>query len=194
MTIFGTTVLLLTLLMSSQAEASTLEGTVTAKGMADNADAVVYIDGIPGKSFPAPKEPVTMDQRNMVFLPRVLPVLIGTTVEFLNSDNVAHNVFSPDKCADEFDLGNWTRGEARSREFNEPCAATILCFVHPGMEAFVVAVPTPYFAKTDQEGRFSIEDLPDGSYTVKVWHPTLKTLTQQVEVKGTTSTDLVLEK
>ena len=87
------------------AYAGDLHGKVTSKGMTDNANAVVYVAAIPGKSFPAPTAPAQIDQHNLKFQPHVLPVLVGTTVEFLNSDTVSHNVFTPDACAGKFNLG-----------------------------------------------------------------------------------------
>jgi len=167
---------------------------VKATGMRNNTDAVVYVDEIAGKTFPPPAEPVEMDQKDMTFVPHVLAVLVGTTVDFLNSDAFLHNVFTPDKCADKFNLGSWPQGEVRSYTFKRPCAATLLCNVHPEMEGFVVAVPTPYFAVTDEAGAYKIEGVPDGSYTVKVWHPKLKEASQAVTVSGDTTADFTLEK
>lgn len=174
--------------------AGTLQGSITVSGMRSNADAVVFIGEIPGKTFPPPAEPVRMDQVRMVFTPFVVAVQAGTTVDFLNSDPVAHNVFTVDACADEFDLGSWTRGEVRSYTFEKPCAAVVLCNIHPDMEAYVVAVPTPYFAVTDDGGSFLIEDLPDGTYTLKVWHPKKKETSQKVTVSKDTRLDLVLKR
>ena len=179
---------------SDSLRADTLTGQVSAPGARDNADSVVFIETVPGLTFDAPSENAVMDQENMVFIPRVLPVLVGTEVDFLNSDSVAHNVFTPDKCADEFDLGNWTRGESRSKRFSRPCAATILCFVHPGMEAFVVAVPTPFYAKTDASGSYEIDGIPAGTYTVKVWHPTHESQSVEVVIEGKTTLDFSLDR
>ena len=142
--------------------------------MRDTADAVVYVADRPGKTFPAPEEHARLDQKNIDFRPHVLPVLAGTTVDFLNSDAVLHNVFTPDACADKFNLGTWPQGQTRSYAFKKECVATLLCKVHPEMEGFVAAVPTPYFAVTKADGAYDIPDVPDGTYTVKVWHPNLK--------------------
>ena len=174
--------------------AGELKGTVKAIGVKNSADAVVYVDTIAGKSFPAPSVHPRMDQKNLVFSPHVLPVLVGTTVDFVNSDIVLHNVFSPDKCADKFNLGSWPQGQTRSYTFKVPCAATLLCNVHPEMEAFVVAVPTPYFGVTDKAGAYVIKDLPDGTYTVKVWHPKLKETSRSVTVSGSTTADFEIQK
>ena len=169
--------------------AGELHGKVAVKGVRDSADAVVYVAAIPGKTFPLPKDHVKMDQANLVFNPHVLPVLVGTTVDFLNSDAVLHNVFTPDGCADKFNLGTWPKGQIKSFEFKKECVATLLCKVHPEMEAFVVASPTPYFAVTKADGSYQIPDVPDGAYTVKVWHPKAKGTQKSVTVAGATGAD-----
>ncbi len=173
--------------------AGDIHGRVAAKGMKDSSEAVVYVAAVPGKTF-APKGKSQMNQQNMKFAPHVLPVLEGTTVEFLNSDTVTHNVFSPDACAPKFNLGTWPKGETKSHTFAKPCFAAILCMIHPEMEAFVAVLPTPYFSVTDASGAYSIVDVPDGSYTVKVWHPKLKPTEKAVVVKGATTADFELAK
>jgi len=188
------TLALLPLAVAAPVSAGTLQGTVEAAGMRTHADAVVYIDAIPGKTFEPPAEPALMDQVDLTFVPHVLPVQVGTTVQFKNSDPMLHNVFAPEKCAERFNLGSWPQGQTRDYTFKQPCAATILCNVHPEMEAFVVAVPTPYFAVTDESGAYAIEDVPDGSYTVKVWHPKLKEKSVEVTVEGDTDLDVELGK
>ena len=190
-----TAILTLALLAAAApAGASSLEGTVKTPSGRGAGDAVVYLDEIPGKTFPPPSAHQRVDQKEMVFTPHVLPVLVGTTVDFVNSDPLLHNVFSPDKCAEKFNLGSWPQGQVRSYTFKQPCAATLLCNVHPEMEAFVVAVPTPYFAVTAEDGGYTITEVPDGAYTVKVWHPKLKETSRQVTVAGATTADFELKK
>ncbi|MFY9821840.1 MAG: carboxypeptidase regulatory-like domain-containing protein [Thermoanaerobaculia bacterium] len=174
--------------------AGDVHGHVAAKGVRDSADAVVYLAAVPGKTFPAPAEHGKIDQQNLVFHPHVLPVQVGATVDFLNSDAVLHNVFSPDACADKFNLGTWPKGQTKSFTFKKECVATLLCKVHPEMEAFVVAVPTPYFAVTKADGSYTIAGVPDGSYTVKVWHPKLKGAEKAVKVAGATQADFEVHK
>ncbi len=176
-------------LLAVSLQAGDLHGKVVCKGVRDSADAVVWIAAVPGKTFPAPKEHAKIDQVNLVFHPHVLPVLVGTTVDFLNSDAVLHNVFTPDGCADKFNLGTWPKGQIRSYEFKRECVAALLCKVHPEMEAFVVAVPAPYFAVTKADGSYQIPEVPDGNYTVKVWHPKLKGTQKSVTVTGATAAD-----
>ncbi|MFI5183280.1 MAG: hypothetical protein ACHQNV_02695, partial [Vicinamibacteria bacterium] len=95
------------LFLAGSAFAGSLSGTVTATGQHDNADAVVFVDAIPGKTFPAPTAHATIDQASMKFVPRVAAVLVGTTVDFANSDSVNHNVFTPHNCAGCFKQGSW---------------------------------------------------------------------------------------
>jgi len=168
------------------AQAGDLHGKVNCKGVRDSANAVVYVAAIPGKTFAPPAAHAKMDQKNLVFIPHVMPVLVGTTVDYLNSDAVLHNVFSPDACCDKFNLGTWPQGQSKSYTFKKECVATLLCKVHPEMEGFVVACPTPYYAVTKADGSFSIPNVPDGSYTVKVWHPKLKATQKTVAVAGAT--------
>ena len=174
--------------------AGSLSGTVTATGQHDNADAVVFVDAIAGKVFPAPAAHAAVDQANMKFVPRVSAVLVGTAVDFINSDSVNHNVFTPDKCAGSFNLGSWGRGATKSHTFDKTCFAALLCNIHPEMEGFVAAVPTPYFAVTDKTGTYQIKDIPDGAYTLRVWHPRLKEASKKVTVKDATKEDFKLEK
>ena len=174
--------------------AGQLQGTVSVTGLRNAADAVVYVDAIPGKTFAPPTEHPVMDQKDMEFQPHVMVVTTGTTVDFLNTDPFLHNVFSPDKCADRFNLGSWPQGQKRSHKFTKECAATLLCNVHPEMEGYVVVVPTPYHAVTDATGAYTIKDIPDGTYTVKVWHPKQAGTSQQVKVSGNTTLNFQLHK
>lgn len=163
--------------------AGDIKGKVTVKGAKHAGDAVIYIDKIAGKTFEPPKEHARMDQKNLVFIPHVLPVVAGTTVDFLNSDDVLHNVFTPDKCAEKFNLGTWPKGQVRSYAFKQAgCTAVMLCNVHPEMEAYIVALETPYFAVSAKEGSYEIKSIPAGKYTLKIWHEKLKGSTVTVEV------------
>lgn len=184
--------LLALLVGASTASAGSIHGKVALKGANGTDDAVVYVDTIPGKSFPPPTEHAVMDQKNLTFVPHVLPVLVGTTVDFKNSDNLAHNVFSLTPCTGGFNLGTWGQGKVKSHTFDKPCPAEILCIIHQEMDAWVVVVPTPYYAKTDADGTYTIPDVPDGSYTVKAWHQRVKGESQEVSVSGATEVDFHL--
>jgi plastocyanin len=177
--------------------AGVITGKIKAKGAKNGGDAIVYVDKIAGKTFAAPKEHPRMDQKNLMFVPHVLPVLSGTTVDFVNSDDVLHNVFSPDKCCDKFNLGSWPKGQTKPFTFKEPgCVATLLCNVHPEMEGFVVVVETPYYAVSTKDGSYEIKDVPSGKYTVKIWHEKLKGQDVAVEVpeKGDVTVDFEIHK
>lgn len=167
---------------ASSTMAGTITGKVKVRGLRNPKNVVVYIDRVEG-DFKPPKEPAKMDQIKMVFVPHVLPIVAGTTVEFHNSDPVLHNVFTPDACAEKFNLGTWGAGEVRSYTYKEGgCVSVILCNVHPEMEAWVVVLQNPYFYKTRKDGLFTIENVPAGRYTLKVWHEKAKGPAQQVTV------------
>ena len=175
--------------LAASASAGDLHGKVACKGVRNSADAVVYVTAVPGKTFTAPAKHAVVDQKNLVFVPHVLPVQVGTTVDFKNDDAVLHNVFSPDACCSKFNLGTWPQGQSKSYTFSNECQATLLCKVHPEMEGFVVAVPTPYYAVTKADGSYDIKGVPDGQFTVKVWHPKLKGTQKAVKVAGNTQLD-----
>jgi len=173
--------------------AGDIEGKVT--GMKGHS--VVYVEAIAGKTFPAPKEHPVMDQKGLVFAPHIMTVLQGTTVDFLNSDTVQHNVYwtgtSTDKKAGH-NLGTWPKGEKRSFTFDKPGVVPVLCNVHPDMAGYVIVSPTPYFAESDDSGSYKIKDVPDGSYTVTVWHEGAKAQSKPVTVAGGGKADFTLTK
>lgn len=158
-----------------------IHGTVIAKKPKYLKDAIAYIEQMPG-TFDPPKDHAVMDQKNMAFIPHVLPIVKGTTVDFLNSDIVQHNVYSPDAIADAMNLGTWFKGEVRSFTFNKPGVASIRCNVHADMLAYILVLQNPYFARVDKEGRFSITNVPVGTYIVRLWSERLKAEDQQVRV------------
>jgi plastocyanin len=162
-----------------------IEGTIKATGLASNGDAVVYIQQI-ASSFPAPAEPADVDQRSMQFIPHVLPIVAGTTVRFLNSDPTPHNVFSPDH--EKYNLGTWPQGQMKDHTFatcaKAPCVYVQLCRIHPEMEAYVVVLQNPFYAVSGKDGRYRIENLPPGSYSLGVWHEKLKSPPKPVTVDG----------
>ena len=175
------TLLLLPVIAGQIALAGAIKGKVQCKGMRDNRDAVVYVENVAGQ-FPPPKQAPEIDQLKMVFLPHVLPVVVGTTVKFINSDPVLHNVFTPSKAGNKFNLGSWPKGQTKSYTFDKAGEVRLLCNVHPEMEAWVIALPNPYFAKTGPDGSYSIANVPAGKYTLKVWHEKLKFPPQEIEV------------
>jgi plastocyanin len=165
------------------AAGGTIQGTVKATGLASNADAVVYIQQASGTFTPAAK-PADIDQRSMQFAPHVLPVVVGTTVQFLNSDPTPHNVFSPD--GEKYNLGTWPQGQTKDHAFAKcakaPCVYVQLCRVHPEMEGYVVVLQNPFFAVTSKDGQYKIENVPPGAYSVAVWHSKAKSQPKPVTV------------
>lgn len=130
---------------------------------------------------------VTMDQKGLVFSPRVMPIQKGTTVEFLNSDSVGHNVFTPDN--EKYDLGTWPQGEVRKFQFVKTGVYRQLCRVHDDMIAFIVVLDTKWFAVSDKAGAFKLPALPPGKYTLGVWHEKLAAADVEIEVAaGKTAT------
>jgi plastocyanin len=179
--------------LSLAASAGTISGQVS--GVAGQS--VVYVDTISGKTFPAPTQHPVIDQKGLVFQPHVTAVQVGTTVDFLNSDSVAHNVFWTSIGGNKklnHNMGTWPKGERKSFKFDTPGAVPILCNVHPEMSAYLVVVPTPYFAVSDQTGTYKIENVPDGSYTVIAWHEGAKNQSKPVSVTGDTKADFTLSK
>jgi len=148
-------------------------GSISGKVSGVSGKSVVYVDTIAGKTFPAPTQHPVMDQKGLLFAPHVLVVEIGTTVDFLNSDYVAHNVFwiavGSDRTAGH-NLGTWRKGEKRSFTFEKAGVVALLCNVHPEMSGFIVISPTPYYAITDKSGAFKIENVPEGDYTLTAWN------------------------
>jgi plastocyanin len=175
------------------ASAGDIEGKVS--GM--KGKSVVYVDAVAGRTFPAPKDHPVIDQKGLMFSPHVVAVQQGTTVDFLNSDNVAHNVFwtavGNDKKAGH-NLGTWPKGEKRPFTFDKPGVVALLCNVHPDMAGYLIVSPTPYFAETDDAGSYKIKDVPDGSYTLVVWHEGAKNQSKPVTVAGGGKADFTLSK
>jgi plastocyanin len=166
------------------AAGSTISGTVKVAGLASSADAVVYVQQAPG-TFP-PGKPADMDQRKMQFIPHVLPIVAGTTVKFLNSDPTPHNVFSPNN--EKYNLGTWPQGQSKDYVFSKcakfPCVYTQLCRVHPEMEGYIVVLQNPFFAVTNKDGHYEIENVPPGSYSLAVWHAKAKAQPKSVTVEA----------
>jgi plastocyanin len=186
------------LVLAGVAQAGEIKGKVSVQGLKSAENIAVYVDAIAGKTFSAPSQHVTVDQKQMKFVPHVVAVQQGTTVEFLNSDPVGHNVYWPSISGNKklaHNLGTWPKGQTKAFQFNDLGTAPLLCNVHPEMSGYVVVVPTPYFAVTDKDGNFVIKDVPAGKYTLKTWSEEGKVVTQAVEVSGaSTSVALTVSK
>jgi plastocyanin len=172
-------------------------GTISGKVSGVSGESVVYVEVAAGKTFPAPTQEPVIDQKGLMFQPHITVVQQGTTVQFLNSDSVAHNVFWPSVGSNKkltHNLGTWPKGEKRGFKFDNPGAVTLLCNVHPEMAGYVIVSPTPYFKTTDKSGEYKIENVPDGSYTVTAWHEGAKNQSKPVAVSGDTKADFTLSK
>ena len=181
----------LALMLAGAGKANEIKGRVSVQGIKSAESIAVYVDAIPDKKFDAPQEHVVINQIKMAFVPHVVAVQQGTTVDFLNSDPVGHNVYWPSVSGNKrlsHNLGTWPKGEKKPFQFNDLGVASLLCNVHPEMSGYVVVVPTPYFAVTDKDGNFEIKNIPAGKYTLKTWSEDGKPTIQAVDVSGATAT------
>ncbi len=156
--------------VAAVAAGGTVKGTITAGG-APVANAVVLVD-TPPEPTPPTAAHVVVDQRHMAFIPHVVAVAVGTTVDFPNRDRVLHNVFSTSP-AKRFDLGMLEGGETKSVTFDAPGVVRMLCNVHPTMEGFVVVHTSQHAAVTDARGVYTLTGVPPGQWPVRVWHESL---------------------
>lgn len=184
--------------LASCAWAGDVKGKVTASGLRSPENIAIYINTIPGKNFPPPAQHAAMDQQHLAFVPHVLVVLKGTTVDFKNEDPVGHNVYWPAinhnrKLA--HNMGTWPQGISKPFTFNDIGDVSLLCNVHPEMSGYIIVVPTPYFALTDKEGNYTIRNVPPGQYTLKTWSEQAKPVTQPVTVgTGTVTANLTVKR
>src|SRR5271166_6649688 len=172
-------------------------GTIHGKVSGVSGESVVYVEAIASKTIPAATQQVTMDQKGLMFVPHILVVQQGTTVQFLNSDSVAHNVFWISISGNKklgHNLGTWPKGQKQAFKFDNPGVVPLLCNVHPEMSGYIIVSPTPYFAETDRSGEYKIENVPDGKYNVVGWHEGTKSQTKSVDVAGTGKADFTLSK
>jgi len=178
-----------------EANAGTITGKVTASGVKDARNVVVYIDRIAGKEFPAPPEPAVMQQVNKEFLPHVLAILKGGSVRFSNNDGILHNVHLYRGRRSLFNLATPAGAKPITKTFQEPGEIAVLCDIHPEMAAYLIVLETPYAAVTAEDGRYKLTDVPPGSHTLKTWHEKLKPVSQTVSLQGeqTVTVDLELK-
>jgi plastocyanin len=145
-------------------------GTPPARDVTDRLRSVVYLETAPRGAFePDEGGRAVMDQRNETFVPHMLAITTGTTVEFPNSDKFYHNVFSLSK-ARKFDLGRYAAGRAKAVRFEQPGIVRVFCDIHSHMNAFILVFSHPFFALTDSDGRYRIENIPPGTYNVVAWN------------------------
>ena len=198
------------LLLLQTAAAGTISGIVRAKGKDGTGDAsssgnyeskalkfaqrinydemrdfVIYIAG-PVAGAPVPYKMEKVVQKNATFIPHVLPIMVGTVVEWPNEDDVFHNVFSKSD-ANPFDLDLYTKRNPskKSPPFNKPGEVDVFCSIHTRMSCIILVLENPYFAKADAKGHYSITNVPPGHYTLVAWQERLPKDTREIIVPET---------
>ncbi len=145
-------------------------GTPAGRDLPDLLRSVVYLESAPRGAFETSEGGhAVMDQRNETFVPHVLAITTGTTVDFPNSDKFYHNVFSLSKTR-PFDLGRYAAGNSRPVRFDRAGIVRVFCDIHSHMNAYILVFNHPFFAMTDAEGRYRIENVPPGTYGVIAWN------------------------
>jgi plastocyanin len=149
-------------------------------------DFAVYIEGATGTKPVVPDKPVQVItkrvlQQGAIFTPHILPVLVGTTVEWPNNDKILHNVFSFSE-AKPFDLGLYKEPDVGRVTFDKPGRVDVFCSIHTRMSCVILVLENPYFATTNDKGWYSIANVPPGTYKLKAWHERLPSQTQEIVV------------
>jgi plastocyanin len=135
----------------------------------DRRRVVVYLDAAPRRAFDElGRGRARMDQRGEQFVPRVLAITVGTRVDFPNNDTTFHNVFSLSRVH-PFDLGRFAPGRTGSVVFDRPGIVPVFCDIHSHMSAYILVFNHPYYSVSDAEGRYEIDGIPPGTYTLMVW-------------------------
>jgi plastocyanin len=167
----GLAVALAALLGAAAAQAAELTVVVRDSSGRPVADAIVIAE-VPGRAAPPPQE-VVISQHDMMFMPFVTVIPVGSTVTFTNLDPFRHHVysFSP---ARRFEIKLFGAGERRSVRFDQAGLVAVGCNIHDQMQAFIRVVETPFAVKTDAAGRLTFRGLPAGALRLRVWHPYLR--------------------
>jgi plastocyanin len=143
---------------------------------------VVYLERAPRGAFAEFEERhARMDQRGERFVPHVLAITVGSVVDFPNNDETYHNVFSLSDTR-SFDLGRYAAGHSKAVRFERPGIVRVFCDIHSHMNAFILVFAHRYFAVTDAEGRYHLDNVPPGTYTVVMWNEAWPQETRQVTI------------
>jgi plastocyanin len=170
----------------------TQPGAAGPRDLPDLRRGVVYLDTAPRGAFDEGQPGhAVMDQRHETFVPHVLAITAGTVVDFPNSDKTFHNVFSLSK-ARRFDLGRYAAGKSKAVRFDRPGVVRVFCDIHSHMNAFILVFSHPFFALTDVDGRFRIDNVPAGNYTVVGWYEGEQRATRPVMVTSGGVADIEL--
>src|SRR5437016_12026212 len=153
---------------------------------AEMRDFIVYVEGPLGDKparLDKPAQVVTkrVAQKGALFSPHVLPIMVGTTVEWPNHDEILHNVFSA-SVPNEFDLGLYKSPQIGRWTFEKPGRVDVFCSIHTRMSCIVLVLENPYFASTDENGHYKISDVPPGKYKLKAWHERLPSQVREIMV------------
>jgi plastocyanin len=149
-------------------------GMIAMREPVDRRRSVVYLETAPRAAFEVSEDRRgRLDQRQERFVPHVLAIVAGTWVDFPNDDRTYHNVFSLSK-GNEFNLGRYAAGHSKAVRFQNPGIVRVFCEIHSHMSAFILVFAHRYFAVTDDEGRYRLDAVPSGSYTVAVWNETVR--------------------
>jgi len=169
-------------------------GAPIAPDLSDRMRSVVYLETAPRGAFEQGDDGrAIMDQRNETFVPHLLAITTGTTVNFPNSDRIYHNVFSLSRTK-SFDLGRYAAGHSRPVTFDRTGIVRVFCDIHSHMNAFILVFNHPFFTLTDAEGRYHLDNVPAGSYNVIAWNEGLSSDPKGVTVSdgGAASLDFTL--
>jgi plastocyanin len=182
------------------AQNGNLHGTVSivhhSRGETGSANVVVWLTPLGNKEPVSAGPTARLVQKDKGFSPHILPVTVGTMIEFPNQDPFFHDVFSI-YHGKPFDLGLYESGAVRKVRFSQPGVSYIFCNIHPQMSAVVIALSTPYFATTTKDGKFRISHVPAASYRLEVWdefasESELASLVRQIEIRpGDNSLDTI---
>jgi len=154
---------------------------------------VVYLQGAGLARIERSQRTAVLDQRNATFIPHVLPIIKGTTVRIVNRDKTYHNVFSLSPVK-RFDIGRRPTGEEVPVTFDRTGIVQVFCDIHSHMTAFIVVLANPMFVQPNNDGTFTLEDVPPGTYTIQAWHEHFSAPPQSVTVTagGTSTVDFAL--
>lgn len=144
---------------------------------------VVYLEYESNTPYFAPPSKLpALTQKNAEFVPAVLPILKGSTVNIKNEDKIYHNVFSLSELR-PFNIGRRPRGENVPIDFNQAGVIRVFCDIHSNMSAYIIVLNNPFFVHPDEHGNYSLTDIPAGKYKVHVWHERMEAKNQSVEIK-----------